>query len=581
MRRPFALLALLLLPACGLPLTEGVQPAGQVEAAREEPAPVRVIPPGPQPGASPQDIVRGFLNAQSSPDDGHAVARTFLAPGTTWDDEQGAVVYRARGFVEGTGQDPLTFTVRFDTTARIHPTGAFVLDDAPVPATYVVGRMPSGEYRLTSVPAGLHLTGKARERSFRPYDVHFLARALDGEATGRLVPDRVFLPETAARASALVGALVGGATPPLRPAVTSALPAGTGLASPVVERDGVVTVDLTGEVEALGARGRQRLSAQFAWTLVPAFQGVRLLVEGRPFQVEGAGEVQSRKDWPEYHPAGVDPQAPLYYVQGRKLRSLDGPLPESEATGPGPLPVDAVAVSPAGGALGLLSRVADDLDEVRTGPPEGPFGSPVLRRPGLGSLSWGPGDQGLWLVADGARPAVCLLAPVGRPPRADPCAVPYEQPTGAGPLSGLRVSRDGARIALVFGTGTARRLYVGRIEPGPAGPRIDVAAGPVARLLTDVTDVAWQSGTTLAVLASSGGSQVVLWNVTVDGSAGPTVVQRPGLSGDAVKVAAAAGRPLVVGALVDGQPRLFRDTGTLFREVPGGGEAGSAPAYPG
>jgi hypothetical protein len=208
---------LLLLPACGLTLPQGVRSAGDVQPVREEPAELRVIAPGPLAGASPSDIVNGFLRAQASPDDDYAVARQFLAPGATWESDQGALVYRSRRLVQDDDSDPLTLTVRFDVTARIEPTGAFVLADDKVPAPYVVAQQPDGEFRLTSVPNGLHLTDADRARSFQPYDVYFLARGLDGRPTGRLVPDRIFLPRTAERAPALVGALLLGPTLPLRP----------------------------------------------------------------------------------------------------------------------------------------------------------------------------------------------------------------------------------------------------------------------------------------------------------------------------------------------------------------------------
>ena len=579
MKRLGVALALLLLPACGLPLPEGVRSAGEVQPARDEPGSLRVIPPGPQPGASPEDIVRGFLIAQSSPADDHAVARQFLAPDTEWDDEQGAVVYALRQFVRA-DQDPLTFQVRFTTTARIQPTGAFTLDDEPVPAEYKVGRLPSGEFRLSSVPNGLHLTDAARQRSFRPYDVFFLARGADGTATGRLVPDRVFLPLTAARGPALVEALLRGPTLPLRAAVDTAVPPMI-RASSVTVADGVVTVDLPREVMALDARQRQRLSAQLVWTLVPTFTGVRLLADGAPLDVDGAREVQTLDDWQEFDPAGVRPDAPLYYVQGRKLRSLDGTLPRSGATVAGPLAVDQVAISPNGGTLGLLTRNPGAApDEVRVGPPGGPF-PVVLRRPELGSLTWGSGEQGLWVVEGGSAPALCLLPLPGAPPRADPCDVPYERPATADPLTALRVSRDGARAAMVFGSGPARRLYVGRIVP--AAGRLRIALGPdprtIAPSLANVTDVAWESGTSLAVLATARGraTQVVVWRVPIDGSTAPVAVQRQGLQGDALAVAAAPGRTLVVSAEKDDVPQLYRDSGGLFLEA----APGTGPTYPG
>lgn len=581
MRRLAALAALLLLTGCGLPVPDGVQSAGRVAAEREQPLALEVIPPRPQPGATPEEIVSGFLLAQRSPAEDHAVAREFLAPGTEWDDERGAVIYRSRRFTTDDDTDPLTYSVRYDTTARIEPTGEFAVDDSPVTASYTVAQMESGEYRLTSVPPGLHLTPQDRERSFTAYDAYFLGREADGSASGRLVPDRLFVPvsaDPADPAPALVAALLRGATLPLRPAVTSALPEGTELASPVTVVDEVVTVDLAGQVRELDQRERQRLSAQLVWTLVPTFSGVRVLADGEPLEVEGVGEVQDLADWESYDPTGVEPDAPLFYVQGRQLQSLDGALPDSEATSPRGLPVDGFAVHPTTEQVALLTR-SEEGAVVRTGPLAGPFSEPRLARADLRSLSWGPGEQGLWAVAAGDQPAVCLLpAAAGAPAPADPCAVSYERPADAGPLQVLRVSRDGARVALVFGEGDGRRLYVGRIEPSEGGLRI-AGVDPVAPTLAGVADVAWESGTSLAVLASSpGASQVVAWRVAVDGSTGPAAVQRPGLPGDGVGLAAAPGRPLVVSALLDGVPRLYRDDGTLFRLETA---PGTAPAYPG
>ena len=150
---------------------------------------------------------------------------------------------------------------------------------------------------------------------------------------------------------------------------------------------------------------------------------------------------------------------------------------------------------------------------------------------------------------------------------------------GAGPLSALRVSRDGARIALVLGG----RLHVGRVEPtGPAARAACPAGGsPTSRSSRasspGVTDVAWQSGTSLVALGSfETEGQLFPAEVAVDGSS-LDVVQRPLVGAVAVEIAAAPRRPLVVAADVEGERRLFRDDGTLFRlQGPG-----SSPSYPG
>jgi hypothetical protein len=167
------------------------------------------------------------------------------------------------------------------------------------------------------------------------------------------------------------------------------------------------------------------------------------------------------------------------------------------------------------------------------------------------------------------------------PARTDPCDVTYDRPPPeAGPLSAIRVSRDGARAALVFGRKQSRRLYVGRIVPTAGRLRIVLGDDPrsVAPGLTDVTDVAWEDGSNLVVLAAAGrATQVVVWRVPVDGSTAPAAVLRAGLPGDAVAVAAAPGRPLVVSALLGNRSQLYRDNGTLFAAV----QPGALPAYPG
>lgn len=582
-RRPLiALLALLLLlPACGLPMPDGVQSAGEVRAEREEPPPFEVVPPGPPSGVTPEDVVRGFLTALCCPQGDHAVARQFLAPGTSWDNEQGAVIYRNRRFVPDTDGDPLTFAVRFETEARISAAGSFSLDSVAVTHHYTVAQLPNGEFRLTGVPDGLFVRLQDRDRSFTPYDVYYFARGIGGGSTSRLVPERVFLPSTATLAPALVESLLAPPDGPLQGAVQSTLPFALEALSVGVAED-VVTVDLPEQARQLSPVERQRLSAQFVWTLLhlPTFSGVRLLAGGAPFEVEGVGDVQTRDDWSEFDPTGVSPEAPLYYVRDRVVRSLGGPLPQSEATLQPGLGVDEVAVSPASSAFGLLTRDEEGLDEVRTGPLQGPFGEPVLAKPRLGSLSWGPGEQGLWVLESGPSPLIWLVPGPGAEVQRNSSVI-YQPPPDAGPLTGLRVSRDGARVALIFGEEEEATLYVGTVTPSGEGLRVS-AVTPVAPSLGKVTDVAWQDGTTLMVLAASTAvdSGILLWRVTVDGSTAPGLVQRPNLGGEPVSIAAAPGRPLVVGATDDeGQPRLLQDNGQVF--LPVKDVTGAAPDYPG
>ena len=81
--RPVACVLLLAaLAACaGLPLPNGVRDAG-ARGDEADDGGIVVVAPGPQPGMTATQLVAGFLEALSrSPQDDHAIARQFLAPG--------------------------------------------------------------------------------------------------------------------------------------------------------------------------------------------------------------------------------------------------------------------------------------------------------------------------------------------------------------------------------------------------------------------------------------------------------------------------------------------------------------------
>jgi hypothetical protein len=328
------------------------------------------------------------------------------------------VVYRSRRFVADDDQNPLTFSVRFDVTARIEPTGAFVLVDGRC------RRRTSSRAAGRGVPPDLRPRRPApheadRARSFRPYDVYFLARGLDGEPTGRLVPDRVFLPRTAPRAPALVNALLLGPTLPLSAAVETAVPPMTEPASDVTVADGVVTVDLPRELAELDPRQRQRLSAQFAWTLLPTFTGVRLLAAaGRSRWRAPARCRRWTTGRSSTRPACGRGAAAVR--AGRKLRSLEGTAA-------------ARATRPAGPAGRGRGRGQPRRRHPRPAHPHGrgatrcasarrrPFGQPVLRAPLARLAQLGVrGSRACGCSSAAPRPtSACCRCP-GAPPRPTP-----------------------------------------------------------------------------------------------------------------------------------------------------------------
>jgi hypothetical protein len=576
-RGVLAVAAVLLLSGCGLPLPGTVQQPGQVTAEQKQPGDIEVLPPGPRDDTPPEQVVRDFFGAQSNPANGHARAREFLAPekAEVWRDDGPVSVFDGALGVTAVDGDPGTYRVGGHRVGRIGADGSYSRDDSAVALVVRLRQVERGRWVLTEVPDGLLLSTADRDRSFRARNVYFLA-PMSGETspTTHLVPDPVFFPVTANPADALVRRLLAGPSGALGDSVDSAVPPGTTLQRPVrTDASGVVTVDLSEQVGAAPIQQRERLSAQLVWTLrgVPTgFTTLRLRSGGRVVRVGAAGHdgLQARDDWPSYDPDGLQPPIPAFYISGRQLRSLDGSLVASPVTGEGSRRlVDVAATSPRGRTLALLTRVGRRW-ELSTGPASGPF-LVRDRAPALSSPSWGSGEQGLWFL----RGSQVVLAPSSGRPQ----TVPVDGIAQYGPVSGLRVSRDGARVGLIAGVGAGRRLLVGRITTGTGRLRI-TGLRVIAPTVTDVHALTWDTATSLVVLGSLTGVSAPV-RVAVDGSSVALVI-RIGLENSTPRtVAGAPGRQLVIGAsLADGTTVLFRDNGRLYVREDG---TGYAPFYPG
>jgi len=566
----------MLLTGCGLPLAGGVQEPRDAPAAQQRRGDIQVLPPGPRDDASPAQVVRAFFGAQSNPDESHAIARSFLDRERrgSWRDGPQVTVFDGALTIEALGRKD-TVVVTGRRVGRIDVDGSYQREAGTLSVTVRLRQEASGRWVITEVPDGLLLSAADRDRSFLARNVYFLAPPGPGEASAHLVPDPVFVGVTADPADALVRRLLAGPSRPLGDSVQSAVPKGTGLIRPVrTDAAGIVTVDLSGPLADLPRRQREQLSAQLVWTLrgVGAdFSKLRLLGDGQPVPVSAGGDngLQDRSDWGSFDPDGLSPRAPALYVAGRRLRSLDGALANSPVSDDeGTQLVDIAAMAPGDGTLAVLTRVGREW-QLRTGPEGGPFGQPRWRGPSLSSPSWGSGERGVWFLAAGR----VLLAPAnGRP-----VEVQVDDVERLGPVVGLRVSRDGARIALIAGAGRQRQLLVGRVRV--AGTRVQVVGlRAVAPGVEDVSDVSWDSATTLVVLGRVSGPAAALpIRVAVDGSSVAPLI-RVGLeTTEPRSLAAAPGRPLVVAAAVRRQPVLFRDNGRLYVQE----AAGAEPFYPG
>jgi hypothetical protein len=123
----------------------------------------------------------------------------------------------------------------------------------------------------------------------------------------------------------------------------------------------------------------------------------------------------------------------------------------------------------------------------------------------------------------------------------------------AGPVSALRLSRDGARAAAVVGSGT---LVVGRVSGGQGAPSLG-GFRSITPGLRSVRGVTWTAADSLVVTAAgAAGRQIV--ETDVDGyTPRPVALER--MRGVPVDVCGAPGRPLFA----------VTDRGAIWADVEG------------
>jgi hypothetical protein len=574
-------LATVLLCACAQIPTSGPirGEGGDLRLERPNVA-VPFIAEKPTPGASAEDVVRGFLRASADFRNDHAIARLYLSPQARqrWRPGAGTTVYdRAAAPLTVGAEAGGTVTVRGSQVATIDPDGSYrrTPEGSEVTRAFGMARV-DGEWRIGSLDNGLLLSLVDVEESFRQVALYFLS-----PYRNTLVPDVVLLPELPGLSTKLVARLLRGPTVPLRGAVRTAFPQGTSLevqSVPVV--DGLATVRL--DETALGADedAREQMSAQIVWTLKQLgteIQRIEILAGGEALVVSGVPQELPRESWLTFNPDGQASSPSVYAVRdgavGRVIEGRFGPVAGPAGTGTIALRTPAVSLD-----ASRLAAVGADRRAVYAGRPAADAAfEPVLTGGELSQPSWDPLGN-LWVV-DRSTGALLLL-PDGA---AEAVQVQVPKLAGGAPTQ-VSVSRDGARVALVSGSGRSARLVVGAVagvdrlqaeEPEAAGVAV-TSTWEVLPDLRGVRDVTWADARTLSVLGSRATLPVAPIYTSVDGYD----VEEVEPADDLVTLAVAPPleprtTPLVVGT-ADGQLRQFTTSRGWVTVGPG-----ADPTYPG
>nr|WP_240979448.1 LpqB family beta-propeller domain-containing protein [Streptomyces sp. HNM0574] len=594
----------MLLSGCAsMPDDGGVKHVDSSHRAKPD-SQVRVFGVSPQKGESPQQLVRGFLEATTSDDAEFDTAREYLTPRAArrWDPFARTTVLSAgpspggggRTADEDDGREGYTVRVSGTRMAEVDSTHAYRPDEGDYSADLHLTRRADGEWRIDRLPDGLVIGDSDFQRNYRPVNAYYYARLgpdAESVAGGRevLVADPVYLRRRIDPVTETVAALLQGPTRWIEPVVSSAFPKGAKLA----RGQRRLSLDDSGTLSMrLNARGARADSAQCARMGAQILHTVQHQASARVNRVElkdPHGEPvceRTREQAEDFAPGRLNGSpSGQYFIDGDHRVSAFRRGGATPVTVPGPLgrgevEMGSVAVDRAEHTGAAVSRGRRAL-YVAPLRPENELEGPVLTSKAkhendrLTTPSWdGLGD--LW-IADRDPDDPRLLRLRGGEEKPEEAKI-----SGLGEderVESVRIASDGVRIALRIRDGDGHvSLQLGRVERSGTveEPRVKVTElRPVAPQLEEVAAASWAGGSRLVVVGREAGGVQQIQYMETDGSVSnqPTL---PGIN-DVTGVAASEDetKPLLA-ASEDGIVRLPPDANWKMLT-----ESGSSPAYPG
>lgn len=236
-------------------------------------------PSGPSEAATQQEIISGFINAATGPQNDYQVAREFLSRdlAAKWNPSAELLVGDTRPVIEVLSSSAATVT--FEAVARVDQLGRY---QEIVPSITRVLKYSlveeNGQWRIDRAPDATVLVRPVFDVLFKSYSLYFY-----DNQDRYLVPDTRWFATRISTGTRLVSALLAGPDYWLTDAVNSAFPTGTQLAIDSVTVDaGTAVVDLDASVNSTTVSQRQRMLVQLTATLtqLPNVFSVQIKIDG-------------------------------------------------------------------------------------------------------------------------------------------------------------------------------------------------------------------------------------------------------------------------------------------------------------
>jgi hypothetical protein len=460
-------------------------------------------PSGPAVGESQEDILSGFLNAGTGPQNDYEAAREYLTQDfkTKWNPNNEVLIQQSNPAISFNANQLASVNVQIQAT--VDADGHYkVTDVGSNRSLQFKMERENGQWRISSAPNLTLLIRPVFDVIFRSYSIYFF----DSQKS-HLVPDLRWFPSRASTATRMVNAILRGPSPWLANAVTSAIPAGTALSlNSVTVADGVASVDLNAKALTAKTAARRLMKAQIRATLtqLPNVYSVAISIERGPQEIA---------DMPELLPTVASTQSVV--LQSGELQFLsDG------------------GSTPIGGTEELIARTgatdfaitaSQDWVALRSAAGTyrshiGIFGvSPTMvdARPGQLAPMF-DAQANLWTMTKVAGEPVQVTSPGG-----------MRRSLKLGwldsfPRSHFSISAEGSRIAILAGSGSTRQVYVVSVNRDASGMPISFGTPvEIVGASESPRSISWSDENTVAALhvlsdGSTGASLYTIGGTTRD-----------------------------------------------------------------
>jgi hypothetical protein len=498
--------------ACsGIPRSGLVQQGAAVAA--DDSSTIEFLPSSPTEGATQEQILRGFLDAASSPQDDFAIAREYLAGSfaSSWDASASVTIdLGARTVVPATDTAASLQTM---TSATVDSRGQY---REVTPVTAVTQEFDfiqeSGQWRISAAPPGVILDTFTFDQVFSTHALYFF----DPTFT-QLVPDLRYFPSGSSTATRIMKALLQGPSEWLAEggAVVSAFPAGTALvadAVPIAAR--MAKVDLTSQALEATREGLIHMQAQASASLstVDGVSGVGLLVDGNEQEIALSSnpnlDITTRLD-----------ARPLVSINGRFGYLTGDSVEPIEGLSRFLQPLNASAITVAASQILASARTEAGVVMVRSD--QGV--TLVDAREGLISPTLDPSNY-IWSVPTNAPTEVNISSGDGQVTQ---LVAPWPEATR---IVALNIARDGSRLVALLQQAGQTRFVAANVQRGERNR--PVAIGTPFDLKTSSgipLDATWADPFTVVSLVQSADGQSRLVSQPLGGksqelpSSGPLV----------------------------------------------------------